>query len=157
MSHHFEALAAFFPGTLALAGDLDRARRLQASTYKMWTTFGVEPEAIDYRSMTIVDDGYVLRPEIIESAYYLHHFTGDRRYQEMGRTFLRDLIACCRTDVGYASLSSVPKRTQRDAMESYFLAETLKYLYLLFAPPGTVDLRDHVFNTEAHPLAKSPH
>jgi hypothetical protein len=157
LSHHFEALAAFFPGTLALAGDLDRARRLQASTYKMWTTFGVEPEAIDYRSMTIVDDGYVLRPEIIESAYYLHHFTGDQRYQEMGRTFLRDLIACCRTDVGYASLSSVPKRTQRDAMESYFLAETLKYLYLLFAPPGTVDLRDHVFNTEAHPLAKSPH
>jgi hypothetical protein len=40
-------------------------------------------------------------------------------------------------------------------MESYFLAETLKYLYLLFASPGAVDLRDHVFNTEAHPLAKS--
>ncbi|MDQ2767459.1 MAG: glycoside hydrolase family 47 protein [Gemmatimonadota bacterium] len=155
LSHHFESLAAFFPGTLALAGDLDRAQRLQASTYKMWTTFGVEPETIDYRSMTIVDDGYVLRPEIIESAYYLHHFTGDERYREMGRTFLRDLIACCRTDVGYASLSSVPKHMQRDAMESYFLAETLKYLYLLFAPPGTVDLRSHVFNTEAHPLSKS--
>lgn len=154
LSSHFESLAAFFPGTLALSGDLDRARRLQTSTYKMWTTFGVEPETIDYRSMTIVDDGYELRPEIIESAYYLYHFTGDERYREMGRTFLRDIIACCRTSVGYASLSSVPKRTQRDAMESYFLAETLKYLYLIFAPPGTVDLRDHVFNTEAHPLAK---
>ena len=154
LSSHFESLAAFLPGTLALSGDLGRARRLQRSTYKMWTTFGVEPEAIDYRSMSIVDDGYELRPEIIESAYYLYHFTGDERYREMGRTFLRDIIACCRTDIGYASLSSVPKRTQRDAMESYFLAETLKYLYLLFAPPGTVDLRDHVFNTEAHPLAK---
>ena len=77
----------------------------------MWTTFGVEPEAIDYRSMTIVDDGYDLRPEIIESAYYLYHFTGDERYREMGRTFQRDIIACCRTDVGYTSLSSVLRRT----------------------------------------------
>lgn len=154
-SRHFESLAAFFPGTLALSGDLDRARLLQASTYKMWTTFGVEPETIDYRAMTIVDDGYELRPEIIESAYYLHHFTGDERYREMGRTFLRDLIACCKTDVGYASLSALRPQKQRDAMQSYFLAETLKYLYLLFAAPGTVDLRDHVFNTEAHPLAKS--
>jgi hypothetical protein len=153
-SHNFEALAAFFPGTLALSGDLDRAGRLQTSTYRMWTTFGVEPEVIDYRSMTIVDDGYELRPEIIESAYYLHHFTGDERYRAMGRTFLRDLIACCRTDAGYAALTKVRTHTQRDDMESYFFAETLKYLYLLFAAPSTVDLRDHVFNTEAHPLAK---
>lgn len=154
-SHHFEALAAFFPGTLALSGDLDRARRLQASTFKMWTTFGVEPETIDYRSMSIVDDGYELRPEIIESAYYLHHFTGDERYRAMGRTFLRDLVACCRTESGYAALSSVRAHTQHDAMQSYFLAETLKYLYLLFAAPNTVDLQTHVFNTEAHPFAKS--
>ena len=84
-----------------------------------------------------------------------HRFTGDERYREMGRTFLRDLIACCRTAIGYAALTNVSKRTQRDSMESYFLAETLKYLYLLFAPPDKVDLRDHVFNTEAHPLAKS--
>ena len=154
LTSHFESLAAFFPGTLALSGDLDRARKLQTSTYKMWTTFGVEPETIDYRSMTIVDDGYELRPEIIESAYYLYHFTGDERYREMGRTFLRDIIACCRTSVGDASLSSVPKRTQRDAMESYFLAAPLKYLYLIFAPPGTWGLRAHLFNPEAHSLAE---
>jgi hypothetical protein len=48
----------------------------------------------------------------------------------------------------------VRPRTRRDSMESYYLAETLKYLYLLFAAPGTVDLRNHVLNTEAHPLAK---
>ena len=154
VGHQFEALAAFFPGTLALSGDLDRARRLQNSTYEMWTTFGVEPESIDYRTMTIVDDGYELRPEIIESAYYLYHFTGDDRYRQMGRTFLRDLVACCKTQVGFAALTSVRTHAQRDVMQSYFLAETLKYLYLLFAAPGTVDLRRHVFNTEAHPLAK---
>ena len=154
LSPPLRGACGLLPGTLALSGDLNRARRLQTSTFKMWTTFGIEPEMIDYRSMTIVDDGYELRPEIIESAYYLHHFTGDERYRAMGRTFLRDLIACCRTDVGYAALSDVRARKQRDSMESYFLAETLKYLYLLFAAPEAVDLRTHVFNTEAHPLAK---
>src|SRR3569833_2833356 len=120
----------------------------------MWSTFEVEPESIDYRTMTIMDDGYGLRPEIIESAYYLYHFTGDERYRLMGRTFLRDLVACCRAQVGYAALTSVRTHAKGDAMESYFLAETLKYLYLLFASPSTVDLRTHVFNTEARPLAK---
>jgi hypothetical protein len=41
-------------------------------------------------------------------------------------------------------------------MESFFLAETLKYLYLLFAPPKTVDLKSTVFNTEAHPIRNVP-
>src|ERR1039457_4711788 len=48
VGHEFGALDAFFPGLLALSGDMDRARRLEDSSYKMWTTFGVEPEAIDY-------------------------------------------------------------------------------------------------------------
>jgi hypothetical protein len=118
----------------------------------MWTTFGVEPEAIDYTTMKVVYDGYALRPEVIESAYYLHHFTNDPHYLDMGRTFLQDLENCCRTEVAYAALKSVETKTKRDEMESFFLAETLKYLYLLFAPPDTVDLKSHVFNTEAHPI-----
>lgn len=40
-----------------------------------------------------------------------------------------------------------------DRMESFFLAETIKYLYLLQDPDTEVDvLKRHVFNTEAHPL-----
>lgn len=156
ISHHFGALAAFFSGTLALSGDLDRARRLEASSYKMWTTFGVEPESIDYTTMKVAYDGYELRPEIIESAFYLYRFTNDPQYLEMGNTFLNDLVKCCRTDVAFAALKYVKRKTKRDDMESFFLAETMKYLYLLFAPEETLDVKTHVFNTEAHPMSTTP-
>jgi Glycosyl hydrolase family 47 len=152
---HFGALDAFFPAVLALSGDLNRAKKLQDSAYKMWTTFGIEPEEIDYLTMKITYDGYALRPEIIESAYYLFTYTKDPRYLEMGRTFLDSLMRYCKTDSGYAALKSVATKEKKDDMESFFLAETLKYLYLLFAPPETLDLSKVVFNTEAHPIKKT--
>ncbi len=151
----FGALDAFFPGLLALSGDLDRARKLEDSAFKMWTTFGIEPEEMNYMTMRITYDGYALRPEIIESAYYLHHFTHDPKYLEMGRTFFDSLTRYCRTDVAYAALSDVEKKTKKDEMESFFFAETLKYLYLLFSPDNTVDLSKMVFNTEAHPIRRT--
>jgi mannosidase alpha-like ER degradation enhancer 2 len=151
----FGALDAFFPGALALSGDLDRARKLEDSAYKMWTTFGIEPEEINYKTMTTVSKGYELRPEIIESAYYLRYFTHDPRYAEMGRTFFDSLVKYCRTDVAYAALSNVEKKTKKDEMESFFFAETLKYSYLLFAPPDTLDLSKVIFNTEAHPIRRT--
>lgn len=152
---HFGALDAFFPAVLALSGDLNRAKKLQESAYKMWTTFGIEPEEIDYLTMKITYDGYALRPEVIESAYYLYTYTKDPRYLEMGRTFLDSLMQHCRTDTGYAALKSVATKEKKDDMESFFFAETLKYLYLLFAPPETLDLSKVVFNTEAHPIKKT--
>jgi mannosidase alpha-like ER degradation enhancer 2 len=151
----FGSLDAFFPGTLALSGDLDRARKLEDSAYKMWTTFGIEPEEMNYSTMKISSEGYELRPEIIESAYYLHHFTNDPRYLEMGKTFFDSLVKYCRTDVAYAALSNVERKTKKDEMESFFFAETLKYLFLLYAPADTIDLKTMVFNTEAHPIRKT--
>jgi len=155
ISTQYGALDAFFPAVLARSGDLDRARKLQESSYKMWTTFGVEPETIDYTTLRAVSPGYQLRPEIIESAYYLEFFTKDPRYIEMGSTLLLSLVRYCKADSGYAALSNVETKAKRDRMESYFLAETLKYLYLLFAPRETLDLDKVVFNTEAHPLRKT--
>ena len=155
VSTQYGALDAFFPAVLARSGDLDRARRLQESSNKMWTTFGLEPETIDYNSMKLVSPGYQLRPEIIESAYYLSYLTRDPVYQDMGSNFLLSLVRYCKTDAGYAALSSVETKAKRDRMESYFLAETLKYLYLLFAPRETLDLNKVVFNTEAHPLRRT--
>jgi mannosidase alpha-like ER degradation enhancer 2 len=155
ISTQYGALDAFFPAVLARSGDLDRARRLQESSYKMWTASGIEPETFDYTTMKIVSPGYQLRPEIIESAYYLGFFTRDERYQEMGSTFLLSLVRYCKTDAGYAALSDVGAKTKRDSMESYFFAETLKYLYLLFAPRETIDLNKVVFNTEGHPLKRT--
>src|SRR5438128_3753667 len=46
----YGALDAFFPALLALSGDLGRARRLQASSFKMWNLYGIEPEPLDYKS-----------------------------------------------------------------------------------------------------------
>jgi mannosidase alpha-like ER degradation enhancer 2 len=151
----FGALEAFFPGVLVLSGDLERARLLQESCYNMWTLHGIEPEQLDYATMTVTSKGYVLRPEAIESAYYLFRITGDARYREMGETFFDSIVQYCRTEAGYAHLSDVITKEKSDAMESFFLAETLKYLYLLFAPPATLRVEEVVFNTEAHPIRRT--
>jgi len=150
----FGALHAFLPGVLVLGGDLDHARRLQDSCLKMWNLRGIEPELLDYRRMKVVSPGYPLRPEIIESAFYLHRATKDPRYLEMGRTFFESIRAHCRTDAGDTVLKSVVTGEKGDLMPSYFLAETLKYLYLLFSEEP-VDLDKVVFNTEAHPLRRT--
>ena len=65
------ALDAFFPAVLALDGDLNRARALQDSMIKMWRTNGIEPEVYNYRTGKVESPGYPLRPEIVESTYYL--------------------------------------------------------------------------------------
>ncbi len=155
ISTRYGGLDAFFPAVLARSGDLDRAKRLQESSYKMWMLAGIEPEELDYRAMKITSPGYPLRPEIMESAYYLYFFTGDQRYREMGKTFFNGLVRYCRTEAGYAALKNVGTKEKADRMESFFLAETLKYLYLLFAPREKLDLKSVVFNTEAHPIRRT--
>jgi mannosidase alpha-like ER degradation enhancer 2 len=149
----YGSLEAFLPAVLAMGGDVSRARRLQDSGFRMWTLHGVEPEALDYATMKATDERYQLRPEIVESAYYLYHYTKDSKYLEMGRTFLDDLVKCCRTDNGYTTLTSVVTKEKGDRQHSFFLAETLKYLYLLFEPDA-IDFDRVIFNTEAHPLRR---
>lgn len=150
---NFGALDAFFPSVLAKSGDLTRAKRLQESSFKMWTLHGIEPEVLNYKTMKVEHPTYVLRPEIIESAYYLYHFTKDARYLKMGETFFNDLIKYCKTDVGYAALRSVVTKEKADGMQSFLFAETFKYLYLLFNPKA-VEFDKVIFNTEAHPIKK---
>jgi ER degradation enhancer, mannosidase alpha-like 2 len=147
----YGALDAFFPALLALSGDLERARRLQASSFKMWNLHDIEPEILDYKTMHVVAGSYHLRPEIIESTYYLYHYTGDSRYRKMGEKMFDDFVKYCRTDAGYAALADVISKQQRDEMESFVLAETFKYFYLLFASPETLEFDKVIFNTEAHP------
>jgi len=148
----FGALHAFFPGLLALGGDLPRAKALEDAAFRMWQLHGIEPEVLEYKTMTVTYPAYPLRPEIVESAYVLHRLTHDRRYVEMGKVFLDDLVAHCRTEDGYTTLKSVVTMEKGDLMPSYFLAETLKYLYLLFAPDSALDFKRNIFTTEAHPL-----
>jgi mannosidase alpha-like ER degradation enhancer 2 len=150
----FGSLHAFFPGVLVMGGDTDRARRLQESAFRMWSLHGIEPESLDYRTMTVTGAGYQLRPEIIESAYILSHYTKDPRYLEMGRTMFGDLRTHCRTDAGYTVLRSVVTKEKGDLQHSFLLAETLKYFYLLFKPDA-IDFDAVTFNTEAHPLRRT--
>jgi mannosidase alpha-like ER degradation enhancer 2 len=152
---NYGALDAFFPAVLLLSGDTDRARALQDSSYRMWNFAGVEPDAFDYAKLRITDAHYPLRPEIIESAYYLYHETHDPKYLGMGKTFMDSLVKYSRTPYGFAALEDVQTKKQADDMESFFFAETMKYLYLLFAPPDTLDFDSIVFNTEAHPMRRS--
>lgn len=149
----FGSLDAFLPAVLALSGDMERASALMESCFLMWTTFGIEPEQLDYVSMEPTNAAYHLRPEALESAYYLFRLTGDERYREMGRTMFESLVEHARTETGYARLEDVVSKSQGDAMESFFLAETLKYAYLLFAPEA-LDFEAVIFNTEAHPIRR---
>ena len=152
LASQYGALDAFYPGLLALSGDLERARRLQASSFDMWNVHGIEPEAFDYRTRTVTVASYPLRPEIIESTWYLHRLTGDNEYRVMGRQLFEDFVEHTRSEAGYAALQSVVTKQQADDMESFVLAETFKYFYLLFAPPQVLDPAEVVLNTEAHPI-----
>ena len=152
----YGALDAYFPAVLAFSGDLDRARRLQDSSYKMWDLYGIEPEVLDYKTMKVEYPGYELRPEIVESTYYLWHYTQDPVYRAHALKMFDQFVKYCRAPHGYAALKSVITKEQRDDMESYVFAETFKYYYLIFAPASTLDFDKVVFNTEAHPLQREP-
>ena len=154
ISTYFGSLDAFFGAELALSGDLYRAEMLQKSCYKMWNLYGIEPEEINYDSMNVISPEYVQRPENIESAYYLYKLTNDPKYLQMAVTYLNSIIKYCKTDDGFAGLKSVITKEKDDEMQSFFLAETLKYLYLFFAPPKVLDFQKIVFNTEAHPMKR---
>ena len=149
------ALEAFFPAVLALGGDLNRARAEYESLFKMWQANHIEPEEWNYKAKKVVSPGYPLRPEIIESTYYLYHYTKDPKYLVMGKEMFDDFVHYCRNDVGYAGLKSVVTKEKTDYMHSFVFAETFKYFYLLFAPEKTLDLNKMVFNTEAHPIKRT--
>ncbi len=155
VASRYGALDAFWPGLLALSGDVSQARRLQESSFAMWQQHGIEPEAYDYRKREVTSPGYPLRPEIVESAWYLHRLTGDAKYRAMGKVMLDDFVRYTRTDSGFATLKSVVTKEKEDDMESFVLAETFKYFYLLFAPPQTLDPAEVVLTTEAHPLRRT--
>jgi ER degradation enhancer, mannosidase alpha-like 2 len=150
----YGALDAFFPAVLALSGDLKRAKRLHDSSYRMWNHAGIEPEEFDYRARKITSPAYHLRPEIVESTYYLSRYSDDWKYLLMSEKLWRDFVKHCRTETGYAALKSVETKEKNDSMQSFLFAETFKYFYLLFSPRDTLDFDKVIFNTEAHPIRR---
>lgn len=121
---------------------------------------GISPEYVEFAAgedfrIGSIAPHYLLRPEAVESFYILNVLTGDPVYREWGWEVFQSIEKYCKTHAAYGSLGNVQDEDlpPRDDMESFFLAETLKYLYLLFDPDSEIDiLNRHVFNTEAHPL-----
>lgn len=97
----------------------------------------------------------LLRPETVESLFVLYRITEDPKYREWGWEIFEAFEKHTKVKSGgYTSLDDVtvlpPPR--RDKMETFFLGETLKYLYLLFGENDIIPLDEFIFNSEAHPL-----
>ncbi|XP_018614917.2 endoplasmic reticulum mannosyl-oligosaccharide 1,2-alpha-mannosidase isoform X3 [Scleropages formosus] len=180
LSHgHFspkmDHLVCFLPGTLALgahnglsAEHMDLAKRLMETCYQMYAQMetGLSPEIVHFNmvphegldvDVKPADRHNLLRPETVESLFYLYRFTQDKKYQEWGWEMFQNFNKYTRVPTGgYTSINNVRDReypSPRDKMESFFLGETLKYFYLLFSDdPNLISLDRYVFNTEAHPL-----
>ncbi|MBL0146545.1 MAG: glycoside hydrolase family 47 protein [Chitinophagaceae bacterium] len=148
----YGALDAFYAGLCAFAGDVETGRQIQEANYYMWTKFNIEPEEFNYKTDSVISAYYILRPENLESCFYLYRKTNELKYLWQGKVMVDDIVNHCKNDVGFASLKNITTFEKANAMESFFFAETLKYAYLIFAPETTIDLSKIVFNTEAHPF-----
>jgi mannosidase alpha-like ER degradation enhancer 2 len=148
----YGALDAFYAGLCAYSGDVATAKEVQKANWYMWTTFNMEPEEFNFKTNSVLSPYYILRPENLESCFYLYRYTKDDQYLWMGKRIVDDIITHCRYETGFSSLKNVSTFERANSMQSFFFAETLKYAYLLFAPEQAIDLKKIVFNTEAHPL-----
>jgi endoplasmic reticulum Man9GlcNAc2 1,2-alpha-mannosidase len=183
-SPKMDHLVCFLPGNLALGvmhlkkanydnqAELDRITRLAVdlteTCYQMYSKMqtGLSPEIVHFNThqdsskdfyVKDADRHCLLRPETVESLYYLYKLTGDKKYQDYGWSIFEAFEKYTKIEAGgYTSISDVTnaKDTKpRDKMESFFLAETLKYFYLLFDDADPIDLlHKWIFNTEAHLL-----
>eukprot|EP00750_Incisomonas_marina_P018678 INCI3118.2.p1 GENE.INCI3118.2~~INCI3118.2.p1 ORF type:complete len:786 (+),score=106.15 INCI3118.2:257-2614(+) len=128
------SLQAFWPALLVLAGDIDQAQLTFKGYYDLWNVYGSLPEGYQVKAGTPLSFGkdYPLRPELIESAFALFGATNATFYLEFGKSMVTFLQQHCRVPCGFASIADVRTKRLDDRMDSYFLAETLKYLFLLF-------------------------
>uniref|UniRef100_A0A671NY69 alpha-1,2-Mannosidase n=1 Tax=Sinocyclocheilus anshuiensis TaxID=1608454 RepID=A0A671NY69_9TELE len=168
-------LVCFLPGTLALgahnglpADHMDLALQLMETCHQMYAQMetGLSPEIAHFnlqsnngRDIDVkpADRHNLLRPETVESLFYMYRFTKDSKYRDWGWDILQSFNKYTRVPSGgYTSISNVRDPvypSPRDKMESFFLGETLKYLFLLFSDDNElISLDKYVFNTEAHPL-----
>ena len=171
----FQSLEAFWPGILSLVGDTQSAMKSIHNYHQVWKQYGFLPEFYNVAQGAVSSkrEGYPLRPELVESAMYLYRATKDPFLLTVGEDMLKSIEHSTRTNCGYATVRDVRDHALEDRMESFFLAETTKYLYLLFdtdnfihnsgntatvlnTPYGEciVEAGGYVFNTEAHPIGK---
>ncbi|KAL0573920.1 hypothetical protein V5O48_008040 [Marasmius crinis-equi] len=149
-----DSLAAFWPGLQVLAGDIQNAVKLHMLYYNLWRKHSGLPEVYDTNFKTATSHGYPLRPEFIESTWYLYRATRDPFYLDVGERVLFDITTRAKVDCGLTGIQDLRTNKRDDRMESFALSETLKYLFLLFDEDNPLhqDDSNYVFTTEGHLL-----
>merc|ERR1719215_1960644 len=151
-------LACFVPGMLMLGSEnlpekevdpdwKPLAGELTDTCFNMYklSSSGLAPEYIDYdvnaqapHDMSIPVDAphNLLRPETAEAVYYMWYHTGDPKYRRMAHEIFSAFQKHCKARYGYSAVADVREESpeHKDNQESFWLAETLKYLYLTQAP-----------------------
>ncbi|XP_070759044.1 ER degradation-enhancing alpha-mannosidase-like protein 1 isoform X2 [Enoplosus armatus] len=152
MNTWIDSLQAFFPGLQVLNGDVDNAICLHAFYYAIWKRFGALPERYNWQLQAPDVLFYPLRPELVESTYLLYQATKNPFYLHVGMDILQSLEKNAKARCGYATLHHVVDKSKEDRMESFFLSETCKYLYLLFDEDNPLHKSDnkYIFTTEGH-------
>lgn len=170
----FQSLEAYWPGILSHIGNLNESIRSIHNYHHVWKRYGFTPEFynIIQQEVSTNRESYPLRPELIESVMYLYRATGDPYLLDVGVDILKSIQHSAVTSCGYATIKDCRDHAQDNRMESFFLAETTKYLYLLFDPDNfihnqgehgrvfrtasgescVIDAGGFLFNTEAHPI-----
>lgn len=151
-----DSLLAFFPGLQVLTGDLKPAIETHEMLYQVTKQHKFLPEAFT-TEFRVHWGQHLLRPEFAESTYYLYKATGDPYYLRVGQSIVEKLNAFARVPCGFAAVQDVRTGTHEDRMDSFFLAEMFKYLYLLFSEKSQlpINIDDYIFTTEAHLLPVS--
>ncbi|CAK7562940.1 MAG: hypothetical protein SEPTF4163_000796 [Sporothrix epigloea] len=151
-----DSLGAYYSGLLTLAGELEEAIETNLLYTAVWARYAALPERWSIRDRA-VEGGlgwWPLRPEFIESVYHIYRATKDPWYLYVGEMVQQDITRRCRTACGWAGLQNVESGEKSDRMESFFLGETAKYMYLLYDDRHPLNSLDaaYVFTTEGHPL-----
>ncbi|XP_051844167.1 mannosyl-oligosaccharide 1,2-alpha-mannosidase IC [Antechinus flavipes] len=172
LDHKMGHLACFSGGMIALGAEdaemgkknhyMELAAQITKTCHESYirtdTKLGPEVFWFDFGSEATTsspsESYYILRPEVVESYMYMWRLTHDPKYRQWGWEVVEALEKYCRTETGFSGIRNVYTMfPEHDNMQqSFFLAETLKYLYLLFSEDDLLSLEDWVFNTEAHPL-----
>ncbi|KAG1668346.1 ER degradation-enhancing alpha-mannosidase-like protein 1 [Nymphon striatum] len=147
-----DSLQVAFAGVLVLNGDLEEAICIHALYYAIWRRYGVLPERFNWKSLQPDVHFYPLRPELAESTYLLYQATKSPFYRHVGRDIINNLNKYTKVKCGYATVHNVNDKSLEDRMESFFLSETVKYLYLLFDDDNPLNKQAsrYIFSTEGH-------
>uniref|UniRef100_A0A7N9AUV3 alpha-1,2-Mannosidase n=1 Tax=Mastacembelus armatus TaxID=205130 RepID=A0A7N9AUV3_9TELE len=172
LEHKMGHLTCFAGGMIALGADgapnektghqMEVAAEIARTCHESYTRTALKlgPEAFRFDGgveaiATRQNEKYfILRPEVIETYMYMWRFTHDPKYREWGWEAVQALEQHCKVEGGYSGVRDVYAATPNhdDVQQSFYLAETLKYLYLLFSDDDHLPFDHWVFNTEAHPL-----